>query len=204
MAHLPMGQAVYLSEYGTPRIGVRSGELADATSHLCAQMFTDAVFNRDIRVIQTIITRVDGGLPKDTEVEEYQTLFGDCMNQVLAMSTIDQVRVLPTDSVMMALCKSLFDIAQEDIYNEVKSDSMGNTWSRRRKPSTEQKQARDAALRLILERAGGRKTAIPKRPEQKAEVVLADWIPKPLPQGGEDGGQAVREESDPGRARVAS
>lgn len=190
MAHLPMGQAVYLNEYAIPRIGVASGRLSDATTHLCAQMYTDAVFNQDIRVIQTIIQRVDGGLPKDTEVEEYQTLFGDCMNQVLMMSTIDQVKVLATDTVMMALCKSLFDLAQEDIYHETRSDDSGNKWSRKRRPTTEQKQARDSALRLILERAGGRKTAIPKRPEQKADVVIAPWITSALPTA-EDDSEAV-------------
>lgn len=181
MAHLPMAQAVYLSEYGVPRISITSGGPGDATSHLCAQMFTDAVFNSDIRVIQTIINRIDGGLPKDTEVGDYQTLFGDCMNQVLEMSTADQVKVKPEDTVMMALCKSLFDIAQRDIYNEVRGDDHGNKWSRKRKPSTEEKQARDSAMRLILERAGGRKTAIPKQAGPRDDVTMAPWIIEALP-----------------------
>jgi hypothetical protein len=179
-----MGKVAYRSEYGTPRIGVDNGNRCDATTHLASQMFTDAVFNRDIRMIQMIITRIDGGLPKDTEVEEYQTLFGDCMNAVLGLGDGEKLKVLPTDTVMMALCKSLYDIAAEDIYHEVKADANGNRWARSRRPSTEAKKDRDAALRLITERAGGRKTAIPKTPELQDAVVSASWIPQSsLPQG---------------------
>ena len=199
MAHLPMSDVVYRSEHDLPRIS--AGERT-ARAHLASQMFTDAVFNQDIRVIQTIINRIDGGLPKDTEVDEYQTLFGDCMNQVLAMTTADQVKVSPEDSVMLALCKSLFDIAQRDIYHEMKSDEHGNKWARKRKPSTEEKQARDSALRLILERAGGRKTAIPKKPETRDEVVMAPWIVQALPQEGDASGP-VTEACAAGGAEVA-
>jgi hypothetical protein len=144
-------------------------------------MFTDAVFNQDIRVIQTIINRIDGGLPKDIDVGEYQTLFGDCMNQVLEMTAGTQLKVLPTDTVMMALCKSLYDIASTDVYHEIKSDKNGNHWSRKINPSTEKKQAKDSALRLVLERAGGRKTTIPARTKELETPIIASWITQALP-----------------------
>lgn len=186
MAHLPMSRVVYQNEWGHPRIGRLSAGTEDAKSFLAAQMFTDAVFNGDIRVIQTIINRIDGGLPKDVEVDSYQTLFGDCMNEVLAMTDSLQLKVLPTDTVMMALCKSLFDIATTDIYHEIKSDKNGNRWSRKVNPSTERKQARDSALRLVLERAGGRKTATPTGKKELATVEVADWIKGVLPTTGDE------------------
>lgn len=173
MAHLRMGQVVRRSEFGLPVI---FGEDKTAKDLLASRMFTDAVFNQDIRVIQTIINRIDGGLPKDTEVEGYQTLFGDCMNEVLSLTSSEMLRVTPDDTVMMALCKSLYDIASTDIYHEMKSDNNGNRWARKVKPSTEQKQARDSALRLVLERAGGRKTATPQAAKAHAVVESADWI----------------------------
>jgi hypothetical protein len=183
MAHLPMSEVVYQSEHGNPRIGDVTGGISDAKSHLASQMFTDAVFNSDIRMIQTIISRIDGGLPKDTEVDEYQTLFGDSMNQVLEMTSNTQLKVLPTDTVMLALCKSLFDIASSDIYHELKSDKHGNKWSKKINPSTERKQARDSALRLVLERSGGRKTATAAKIKELGKVRVADWITRSLPQG---------------------
>lgn len=176
-----MAQVVHKNEWGNPRIGDISDD-PNAKSYLVAQMFTDAVFNQDIRVISTIINRIDGGLPKDSEVDNYQTLFGDCMNEVLSLTSGEQLKVLPSDTVMMALCKSLFDIATTDIYHEVKSDKNGNKWSRRVNPSTERKQARDSALRLVLERAGGRKTSTPTPPPNLGRVEVADWIRGALPQ----------------------
>jgi hypothetical protein len=186
MAHLRMSEVVYKSEHGVPRIGVETGGLADARTHLASQMFTDAVFSQDIRVIQTIINRIDGGLPKDIDIDEYQTLFGDCMNEVLSMTSGHQLKVMPDDTVMMALCKSLYDIATTDIYHEVKNDKHGNAWARKINPSTEKKQARDSAQRLVLERAGGRKTTPPASKQKLASVSVADWIKGALPGTGEE------------------
>lgn len=182
MAHLPMSDVVSRTEFGVPRIGTPA---ATAREHLTSQMYTDAVFNQDIRVIQTIVNRIDGGLPKDTEVDQYQTLFGDCINQVLEMTSGNQLKVLPSDTVMMALCKSLYDIATADIYHEIKSDKHGNRWARKVTPTSERKQARDSALRLVLERAGGRKTATSAPPPAFGEVDVADWIKQALPTGEE-------------------
>jgi hypothetical protein len=179
-----MKDVVYRSEHGIPRVGAGAGSLSDAKSYLASQMFTDAVFNQDIRVIATIIGRIDGGLPKDTEVAEWQTLFGDCMNEVLEMTSGVQLKVMPDDTVMMALCKSLYDIATTDIYHEMRSDKHGNTWSRKVNPSTEKKQARDSALRLVLERAGGRKTTTPVKTKELAEVTVASWVTAGLPAKG--------------------
>ena len=177
-AHLRMGDVVHQNEWKLPRIfGPTDGT---ARSHLAFQMYTDAVFNQDIRTIQMIVNRVDGGLPKDTEVDRYQTLFGDCMNEVLAMTDSMQLKVMPEDTVMMALCKSLFDIATADIYHEFKRDKFGNKWARKINPSTERRQARDSARRLIHERAGGRKTAVPVPPKVLDEVKTADWVPAAL------------------------
>jgi len=169
-----MGDVVRRNEYDIPMV-VSLGS-SGAKAHLVSQMFTDAVFNQDIRVIQTIINRIDGGLPKDTEVDEYRTLFGDCMNEVLEMDRGEQLKVTPDDTVMMALCKSLYAIATTDIYHEVKSDRYGNRWARKVTPSTEKKQARDIALRLVLERAGGRKTITPKQVDDRPVIEVADWI----------------------------
>jgi hypothetical protein len=187
MAHLQMGQVVYHNEYNLPRVGNGPSTHQDAKAYLASQMYTDAVFNQDIRVIQTIINRVDGGLPKDIDVAEYQTLFGDCMNQVLDMDDSIKLKVMPNDTVMMALCKSLYDLATADIYHVMKSDVNGNKWAKKVNPSTERKQARDSALRMVLERAGGRKTSVPAKSAELGQVVVASWITAALPQEGDTG-----------------
>lgn len=179
-AHQPMANVVYQNEFGIPRLGLKNSE-QNAKQWLAAQMYTDAVFNQDIRVIQSIINRIDGGLPKDVDVNSYQTLFGDCMNEVLSMDVGMQLKVLPTDSVMMALCKSLFDLAASDIYHSIKTLSSGEQVSVKKKPSAEQKQAKDAAQRMVLERAGGRKSATLVA-KTTSKVEEADWIKGVLPE----------------------
>lgn len=169
---MPMNQVVIISEGIKANIGFPKSSARNAAAYLVARLFTDAVFNQDIRAITTIINRIDGGLPKDCDIAKYQTQFGDCINEVLAMEQPERLKVMPDDTVMMAMCKSLYDLAVQDIYwDPVKKRSI--------KPTTEKKQERDNAMRIILERAGGRKT-LASIPETVEEVELADWL-KALP-----------------------
>lgn len=146
----------------------------NAAMHLVARLFTDAVFNRDVRSISTIIQRVDGGLPKDDEMALYRTEFSECVQELMGYEEAERLKVMPYDTVMMALCKSLYDIAVEDIYWDEEK-------GRPRRPSDTQKQLRDNAMRIILERAGGRKTNV-RKVEEKEAVELDDWIVAALPE----------------------
>lgn len=139
-----------------------------AADFLVCRLFTDAVFSQDIRSIQLIINRIDGGLPKDTDVAKYRTEFGDCLNEIMRMTHVDQLTVEPEDTVMMALCKSLYQLATQDIYWDHEK-------LKRKNPSDSQKKERDAALRMVLERTGGRKT-LAELPDEKVDVEIAPWI----------------------------
>jgi len=171
---MTMEEVVWTTEFGIHMIG-QSTPKQNAKTNLASRMYTDAVFNGCVRTIGTIINRIDAGLPKDTEIDEYQTLFGDCMNEVLSMTSGDQLTVKPSDSVMLALCKALYDIAVQDIYTDYREDENGNITAKRKNASPEAKQARDAARRMVLERAGGRKT-LASIPKELASVEIADWI----------------------------
>ena len=86
----------------------------------------------------------------------------------MGMTDEEQTKVLPDDTVMMALCKSLYQIATEDIFWDYEKH-------RRRRPSDSKKKERDAALRMVLERTGGRKTLVTNQVE-KEPVEVAGWI----------------------------
>lgn len=167
-----MGEVVTISEGKRARIGFPTTNKENAAMYLVCRLFTDAVFNQDIRSIQLIINRIDGGLPKDTEVNSFKTEFGDCLNEVMQMESGVQLKVMPEDTVMMALCKSLYSLAVQDIYWD---EDKGRPC----RPSVDKKQERDNALRMVLERTGGRKT-IATVPQEIEEVEEADWI-KSLP-----------------------
>lgn len=164
---MPMAEVVCISEGNHKLIGFAKSS-KNAAQFLVCRLFTDAVFSQDIRSIQTIINRIDGGLPKDTELNDYQTYFGDCLNEVMQTTDGTQLKIMPDDSVMMALCKSLYDLAVQDIYWD---------YEKRRpcRPSTERKMERDNAMRIVLERCGGRKTLTPNTVE-KEQIEVASWI----------------------------
>ena len=144
-----------------------------AAHHLVARLYTDAIFNQDIRCIQTIINRIDGGVPKESDIPTYRTDFADCVREVLAMDDKDQITVYPNDTVMLALAKQLYEIACEDIYWDVMENKA-------RRPSDNKKMLRDAAMRMILERSGGRKEKVEKA-EVVEEIELPAWVQKALP-----------------------
>lgn len=169
MANARLADVVQMSEGMRPHIGPDSRPgTKNAAAYLVCRLFTDAIFSNDIRAIQLIINRVDGGLPKDVEIDDYQTQFSDCLNEVMSMESGEQMKLKPDDTVMMGLCKSLYALATQDIYWDEERGRM-------RRPSTDRKQERDVALRMVLERTGGRKTLVATR-EVREEIEDADWV----------------------------
>lgn len=173
LARMPMGEVVRISEGMVPKIGFPYGSEANAGMFLVSRLFTDAVFHGDIYSIQTIVNRIDGGVPRDSEVDSFESLFGDSVKRVLAADEGSQLKVMPEDTVMDALCKSLYDMAVRDLYR--KEDG------RPCKPSAEARRERDAARRLIIERTGGRKSKIESEAAPR-EIEVASWIAE-LPSG---------------------
>lgn len=170
MVDLPLSEVVQAAEGMRPSIGPDShAGSANAAMYLVCRLLTDAIFSSDIRAIQLIVNRIDGSLPKDVEMDAYQTRFSDCMEQVMHMTRRDQLKLLPEDTVMMGLCKSLYALAVQDIYWDERRGRM------RKRPPTDLKQERDSAMRMILERLGGRKTLVSSSVERE-DVVIADWI----------------------------
>lgn len=169
LSHRRLGDVVRVSENNVGRIGPDSRSAANAAEYLVARLYTDAIFSCDIRAIQLIVDRIDGGLPKDVEIGLYRTQFSDCLNEILAMRVDDRMVPLPDDTVMMALGKALYAVAVQDIYLDRR------TGERRERARTDLKQERDVALRMILERTGGRRT-LTSVSQVHEEIEDADWI----------------------------
>lgn len=169
MARSKMGQVVRMADT-VPRAEFPTGARC-AAQHLVSRMFTDAIFSQDIRTIEVIINRIDGGNPRDDQMSSLQTLFGDAINRILEIEDPRELKVTPDDSVMDALCKSLYDLAAQDIYHE--EDDDGNIKNKR--PSAEVKKSHEAALRIVIERSQGRKTT-PTLVEDIPEICEADWL----------------------------
>ena len=169
MARSRMGQVVRMADT-VPRAEFPTGARC-AAQHLVSRMFTDAIFSQDIRTIEVIINRIDGSNPRDDQMSSLQTLFGDAINRILEIEDPQELKVTPDDTVMDALCKSLYDLAAQDIYHE--EDDEGNIKNKR--PSAEVKKSHEAALRIVIERSQGRKTT-PTLVEDVPEIGEADWL----------------------------
>lgn len=173
MARQRLGDVVMMAEGMCPHMGIpRDPNGANAAAYLVSRLFTDAIFNQDVRTIQLIVNRIDGGLPKDVDMDSFRTEFAESLEDVVSLPLGEQLKLKPDDTVMTALCKSLYDVATKDIYW---SQELG----RRKNPSSDDKRDRDAAMRLVLDRLGGRKTAVTEPPKRE-EIEPADWI-KSLP-----------------------
>jgi hypothetical protein len=157
MARSKMGQVVRMADT-VPRAEFPTGARC-AAQHLVSRMFTDAIFSQDIRTIEVIINRIDGGNPRDDQMSSLQTLFGDAINRILEIEDPRELKVTPDDSVMDAL------------YHE--EDEDGNIKTKR--PSAETKKSHEAALRIVIERSQGRKTT-PTLVEELPEIKKADWL----------------------------
>ena len=175
-----MADVVSVSEGKHATIGMMHG--STAADYLVARLFTDAVFSDDVRAIQLIINRIDGGLPKDVDVDRYRTEFGDCLDEIMGMEDSRRLMLEPDDTVMMALCKSLYQMAVKDIYWDAELKTP-------KRPSDSAKKERDAALRMVLERVGGRKT-LAELPRETEDLEIADWIEK-LPESTSHQGKPV-------------
>lgn len=169
MARSKMGQVVRMADT-VPRAEFPTGARC-AAQHLVSRMFTDAIFSQDIRTIEVIINRIDGSNPRDDQMSSLQTLFGDAINRILEIEDPRELKVTPDDTVMDALCKSLYDLAAQDIYHT--EDEEGNIKDKR--PSAEVKKSHEAALRIVIERSQGRKTT-PTLVEDIPEIGEADWL----------------------------
>lgn len=182
-----MRDAVVLTEGEPPRVsGPRYEE--NARWYLVSRMYTDAIFNDDIHMIQQIVNRIDGGVVPEELQSGIQTKFGDCLEQVLAMDEASRLKVTPDDTVLMALCKALYDKAAHSIYWDRKK-------KRPRKPASWEKAERDAAIKMIFERTQGRKSQR-KLEERGVEAVASEWLGQLLPESSPDQTKQVEQELD--------
>lgn len=149
-----MGEMVYTSEVAQK-----------AREYTLSRMICNAVFEADVELIQTLVTRIDGTIPAEGNQGNYATAFGDAIDEVLEMDIGDQMNVLPEDTPILAMAKAVIFTA---------TNRVGANVAKRKE--------RNLATKMILERTGGRKTS-PTPLQIETVYVQPDWMG--LPEGGE-------------------
>jgi len=154
-----MGQMVYTSEVAQK-----------AREYTLARMICNAVFEADIELIQTIVTRIDGTIPAEGKQEQYATAFGDALEEVMEMDIGEQMNVAPEDKPIIAMAKAVIYAA---------TNRVGSNVAKRKE--------RNMAAKMILERTGGRKVS-PTPLQLETVYVEPEWMQL---EGGKDASENV-------------
>lgn len=147
---------------------VKTGEAAvRARDYTLAKMICNAVFEVDIELIQTIVSRVDGTIPAEGKINSYATAFGDALEDVLEYSKSEQMEVTPDDPPIIAMAKAVVYCATKRV---------GSNLAR--------KKERNLAAKILFERTGGRKIQ-PTPLQIETKYVEPEWMS--LPEGNNNG-----------------
>lgn len=130
-------------------------------SYLVDTMIIDAVMGLDIELIDKLVHRIDGSVPKEDSYDQYANLFGRALDVVLDMRVDDQVTISPTDNVLIAMAKAAVYIAMTAPSNSV-----------------QKMKQKHAAIDMVLDRTGGRKTA-PRMLDSVTVYEKPSWMTLP-------------------------
>lgn len=138
---------------------VKSREVAtNAKQYFVANLIFQAVFEKDMGLIDIIATRIDGTVPLSDERSSFANLIGDAIDDVLDMKRADQIMIRPEDPVIISIAKVIYHIAVEPS----KSDP-----NKRRE--------RQKAVEMIYARTAGRRNE-PVRLELEEKYVEPNWL----------------------------
>lgn len=130
----------------------------NARSFFVFKLIYDAVFLKDVGLIDLIINRIDGIVPKQSDRDSYANIIGDALDDVLDMTRAEQLVIMPNDPAIIALAKSLIHISLQDPGNN---------------PMKKKDKVR--ATEIILNRCGGKKTE-PTKPLIEEVYVEPEWM----------------------------
>jgi len=130
----------------------------NARTYLAASMVFNAIFEKDVGAIASIVNRVDGTVPNEDEREGYANYFGDAIEDVLDYTQNEQILVSPLDPCIIGLAKAVVYVAYAPC---------GKNPAARKE--------RQKAMDMVLGRTGGRKTQ-PTRPAIETTYVRPEWM----------------------------
>lgn len=138
---------------------VRAREIAtNARQYFVANLIFQAVFEKDMGLIDIIATRIDGTVPVTKERESFANLLGDAIDDVLDMERAEQTMINPDDTAIIAIAKIIYHIGV---------DSAGKDVNKRRD--------RQKAVEMIYARTAGRRNE-PVRIDVEDRYVKPNWL----------------------------
>ena len=130
----------------------------NARGFLVDCMFFNAVIEKDVDLIKTLATRIDGTVPEEDKRDGFANILGDALEDVLSYEQPQLLSVSSEDSPIIAMAKVLVYVAACPVGNNVQA-----------------RKSRNLAAQMILERTGGRKTS-PTKHQLETVYVQPLWM----------------------------
>lgn len=138
---------------------VRARDTAtNARQYFVANLVFQAVFEKDMGLLDIIATRIDGTVPVSGERESFANLVGDAIDDVLDMQRAEQTVITPEDPVIIAIAKVIYHIAVEPSNN-----------------NPIKKKERQKAVEMVYARTAGRRNE-PVRLAIEEKFVEPEWL----------------------------
>ena len=147
----------YLTEKTTGEIVMRHENSYNIREFVVTDLILSAIQERDVEIIESIIKRIDGGIPKADEREKYANIIGNAIDMVLEMPVSEQADVHANETAIVSIAKALILASLE---------KPGGNFAKKRD--------RKKAAEIILQRCGGSKFE-PTKLTDVVEIVEPDW-----------------------------
>ena len=130
----------------------------NARGYFVANTICCAIFDLDIGLIAEIVKRIDGLAPSKGDNHGYSEIFGDALLDVLDYGSQDELRIFPSDPVIVALAKAAIAVANADVGKNMQA-----------------RKDRQKAVQMILDRTEGRRSE-PTKPVEETVYEAPAWL----------------------------
>lgn len=130
----------------------------NARGYFVANAICTAVFDLDIGLIAEIVKRIDGLAPSKGDNHGYSEIFGDALLDVLDYGSPGELRIFPSDPVIVALAKAAIAVANADVGKNMQA-----------------RKDRQKAVQMILDRTEGRRSE-PAKPVEETVYEAPSWL----------------------------
>lgn len=130
----------------------------NARGYFVANTICCAIFDLDIGLIAEIVKRIDGLAPSKGDNNGYSEIFGDALLDVLDYGNPGELRIFPSDPVIVALAKAAIAVANADVGKNMQA-----------------RKDRQKAVQMILDRTEGRRSE-PAKPVEETVYEAPAWL----------------------------
>lgn len=130
----------------------------NARGYFVANTICCAVFDLDIGLIAEIVKRIDGLAPSKGDNHGYSEIFGDALLDVLDYGSPGDLRIFPSDPVIVALAKAAIAVANADVGKNMQA-----------------RKDRQKAVQMVLDRTEGRRSE-PAKPVEETVYEAPAWL----------------------------